>query len=195
MYLLNKIYSFSCVLFIWHKKKSQRLTRCPNVRRAISEPISSPIAMRAIPSTATPCSIIRMSLTDKHTTQHNTRENTHTHTHLMGAHICCCILLIFVFFVFLVFIVIFVLVVVVFTADMQQLLHLQHVTGAWDTDRRTVRCVFYTKRVSWESTDSPAYAQTSTNVLPKLRKGSGTTWRAARVVSIASPLPAFKIYI
>lgn len=30
------------------------LTRCPNVRRAISEPISSPMAMRAIPRTATP---------------------------------------------------------------------------------------------------------------------------------------------
>lgn len=31
-----------------------KLTRCPNVRRAISEPISSPMAMRAMPRTATP---------------------------------------------------------------------------------------------------------------------------------------------
>lgn len=37
--------------------------------------------------------------------------------------------------------------------------------------------------------DGPAYAQMSTSVLAKLRKGSGTTCRAARVVSIASPLP------
>lgn len=31
------------------------LTRWPNVRRPISAPISSPMAMSAIPSTATPC--------------------------------------------------------------------------------------------------------------------------------------------
>lgn len=30
------------------------LTRCPNVRRAISAPISSPMAISAIPNTATP---------------------------------------------------------------------------------------------------------------------------------------------
>lgn len=36
------------------QKFEKKLTRCPNVRRAISEPISSPMAMRAIPRTATP---------------------------------------------------------------------------------------------------------------------------------------------
>lgn len=42
------------------------------------------------------------------------------------------------------------------------------------------------KTILW---DWPAYAQISTSVLAKLRNGSGTTCRAARVVSIASPLP------
>lgn len=36
------------------KSYKEKLTRCPKVRRAISEPISSPMAIRAIPRTATP---------------------------------------------------------------------------------------------------------------------------------------------
>ncbi len=150
--------------------------------------------MRAIPSTATPCSIIRMSLTDRWQTHNstNTREKPHNTTWwapislLHPSYLC-----------------LFVFLSLSSSCPCCRSVHCRYaaaaapsdVTGAWDTDRRTVRCVFYTKRVSWESTDSPAYAQTSTNVLPKLRKGSGTTWRAARVVRSPSPLPAFNIYI
>lgn len=61
---------------VWH-----RLTRWPNVRRAISEPISSPIAMRAIPNTATPCREQNQSYWPLTNTQFNTRDEKHTHTH------------------------------------------------------------------------------------------------------------------
>lgn len=148
----------------------------------------------------------------------------------MGAHVSSSLFLIFVLLIFLVLFLFFFLLLgfVVLTADMEKLLHLQHITRTWDGGRgkllqwdfadlkikisrhcTTGRSVNGWPTQKWIKSEIeelrslkqllngwktvlwgwPAYAQISTSVFAKLRKGSGTTCRAARVVSIASPLP------